>query len=284
MLGQGLAALLSTPPDPRRREPRIVEGVQGVELVGEILAEVPEDPDAILAPRRRDDEALDVRPVDTIVRRRFVHQVQEADWNQHHAGPHIHPVLPHEIEVCELDEDLVGVLDLELAVEDDAVRELVTEIHDRTQEVGGVLLRRLVADVLPVEGLAVATDRETTREPVDLRGRGTHSVAALQLGVLGDCDVLAGPLKLRGHDLNHPLELRDAVLVGQIQLGRNRPDGRVRRHGRIVGQGRSGEPPDQQQQNRTSVLNRHRDPPRRYATGCAHGLGSGFWTSGLGSF
>ncbi len=197
--------------------------------------------------------------------------VEEAHGHEQQTRPNIRPVLEEEVQRRKLEKDLVYMLDLDLAVEDDPLVELVAEVENRPQEVGGVGLGGLVVYVVAVESLAVAADRKPPRELIDLGSRRTHAVAALELRLFGHCHVGARPLELLRQHLYRALKLSDAVFVEEIRI-RDRSD--------FVRQRWRGKP-DQRQCHQATCEFRHRDQPLRRAAFGARRLGSGFATAGL---
>ncbi len=98
IFGEGAIALLARFADVRGLE---ALGVQAVHRVGAILEaghERSEESDAALAPRRRDDLALDLGAKDAVEERRLVHLVDEPHRYQQEAGAHVQRLPEKEVE------------------------------------------------------------------------------------------------------------------------------------------------------------------------------------------
>jgi hypothetical protein len=71
--------------------------------------------------------------------------LDEPERRETKAGTHAHTVGEQVVDVCELEKRLVGVLELDLGVEEDAVAELVPEITRIQDRACASIASRLVA-------------------------------------------------------------------------------------------------------------------------------------------
>ena len=154
--------------------------------------------------------------------RRLVELVDEAHRHQEQAGAGVDLGTDPALEVGELDRHFaalpfarLGVLPLDLRVEEPVVVPLVAEVEDGAQEVELVLPAGVGAVVTLrgealVEHLAVAADRQPLLDGVDLGRRRTEAGGAAAFGGRGR-RALAEPhlLELGGQDVDPPRELGD---------------------------------------------------------------------------
>ena len=111
--------------------------------------------------------------------------VDDTQRGEQHTGTEIGPVPHQEIEIGELDRYRTtgagrGVLKLQLGVEDDAVGELIAGVQHKAQIVGRVAVAAtLVAHILAVICLAIATDRQALLDAVNFGGRRSQAVSAV---------------------------------------------------------------------------------------------------------
>jgi hypothetical protein len=199
----------------------------------------------------RQDPHLGLRALHAVEVRRLVDLVHEAHRHQQMPGADVGLGAPQEVERRELDGHRARaravvhvarspVLELDLRVEDDAVGELVSEVEHGAERIGAVEVAvLLVADEVDVVRLAVAADREAAVDAVDLGGRRTEAVGALQLRLLGHRDLRAEVRDLLGEHVHAPHQLRDRVValadlvLGRARRGRHREEGE--RHEREPG-------------------------------------------------
>ncbi|MCA1665800.1 MAG: hypothetical protein LC659_16280 [Myxococcales bacterium] len=156
-----LRFLVSLAQPARRGEAVGVEAVDDVRLIAH-AAPLAEDAGAGLAPRRGDDERVGLRAVDAIEGRRLVIDVDDPHRDDDDARAEVDR-LPGEVveeRLLDLELALVGggrdrMLDLELAVEAQLLREVVADVEDEAAHVDDVRpVRRRVE-----RQLAVAADR-----------------------------------------------------------------------------------------------------------------------------
>ena len=152
---------------------------------------------------------------------RLVELVEEAERRQHQTAADVELVADQEVQGRELHKDVAlvcgaGVLELELGVEDQPVREAVARVEHGPDEVGLVgPAGALVGDDVGVLRLGVASDRESLGDAVDLGGRGPQPPGALERLLLGDAaELLPGAGQLLAQHLELLLELADPLLLG----------------------------------------------------------------------
>ena len=123
-----LAALLTSVADPFRGvELERVQRRRDEQPVAPAAADLAMDAGADFEPGRRDDHGVDERPLDTVVDRRLVALVEDADRHQQHAGAHVEAAGQQEVDIRLFELELAaflepldeGVLQLELTDEAD---------------------------------------------------------------------------------------------------------------------------------------------------------------------
>ena len=146
-------------------EAAAVEARLQVQLVLQVIARTAVDADPVRDPRRRDDDRVEQRPIHAVERGRLVRLVDDAERRQEPSGADAEGVGELEIEMRLLHGELAfavrsdqSVLDLDLGVELDPVREAVADVADDASEVD---LVAPAARRLPVVDLAVAAERES---------------------------------------------------------------------------------------------------------------------------
>lgn len=113
---------------PLRGDDPVAQAVYDVDLVVELVAagvERAEEATAEIGQGRRDDARRHQRPIDDVVERRVVGDVELTDGRQQHAGTQVDGVVEQEVHRRGLQDDLPGaVLELDLRGEADAVGDL----------------------------------------------------------------------------------------------------------------------------------------------------------------
>jgi hypothetical protein len=153
-----------------------------------------------------------------------VHLVEEAHGQQQQSRSEVQPRPVQVVERRELDRDraiLAGarVLELDLGVEHEGVRELVPDVEHGPGEVGDVLAvaRRIRAPVA-VDPLGVASQGEPLADAVNLRGGRSKSVCALQSPLLRDPHLGPEPPDLVHDHRELSLQLLDLVRLPELAV------------------------------------------------------------------
>ena len=142
-----------------------------------------QDAGAVLAPGRGQNALLGIRPLGAEKHGWLVEFVDQTERQQQHAAANRQVIVDQVIEVGELDPDFVGMLDLDLGVEQELVVEAIAGIEDRPQEIQARRRRaaraRLVLAVEVLEQhLAVAGERDALRGAAIGLGSGRRNAEA----------------------------------------------------------------------------------------------------------
>ena len=153
-----------------------------------------------------------------------MHLVEEAHGQQQQSRSEVQLRPVQVVERRELDRDravLAGarVLELDLGVEHEGVRELVADVEHCPGEVGDVLaVARCIRAPVAVNPLGVASQGEPLADAVDLRGGRSEPVRALQGPLLGDPHLGPEPPDLVHDHGELSLQLLDLVRLLELAV------------------------------------------------------------------